>query len=224
MGEKTYFQYHTAYLKAVAVLSELYNQHKSDDEAVLRYLLFSEYRQRSLDPDGKALRYEFDVKCTADGLHSIWRICNLEKKVEDIVPTYERYRKVLVFFFPSEMGGINTSRAKTFGDRIDHTLYDLKMYYSEERAKCRLLSAYNRPKTKVWLKGMQSFENLVDWWGIKGIFTDEDYNVYDLEFEEKHIITDLREVAEYQAQWSMNYYNNLKKRIDLYMKNSADKC
>lgn len=222
MNEKTYFQYHTAYLKAVYVLSELYNQHKMDDEVVLRNLLFSEYRQRGLDPDGKAQRYEFDIKCTADGLHSIWRICNLEKNVEDIVSTYERYRRIPIFFFPSDIGGINTSRAKTFGDRIDHTLFDLKMYYSEERDKCRLLSAYNRPKTKAWLKGMKSFENIVDWWGVKGIFTDENYNVYDLEFEEKHIISGLRGVAEYQAQWSIDYYNNLKKRIDLYMNITID--
>lgn len=42
---------------------------------------------------------------------------------------------------------INTTRVKTFGDRIDHTLYDLKMYFSENR-EMFMKNAYSKPKTK----------------------------------------------------------------------------
>lgn len=209
-------QYNFAYTKAVKILSDLYKQHQSEDELVLRNLLFSEYRKRNLDPDGKAIRFAYNVKCTADGLLSIWRICNLEQNVEDIVPTYKRYRRVPIFFFPCERGGINTSRAKVFGDRIDHTLYDLKIYFSGKRESCRLLSAYNRPKAKVWLDGMKSFENIVDWWGVKGIFTDENYNVYDLEIGKEQVISEACGVTDSQVQWSPEYYTNLKKKIDEY--------
>ena len=214
-----YESYNKAYLKAVKEITRLYEENKSDEELLLRHLLFSEYRKSNLDPDGNAIRYVEDIKCTADGLLSIWRICNMEPLVEDIIPTYSYYRSKPIFFFPCENGGINTSRASVFGDRIDHTLFDLKMYYSKERDNCRLINAYNRPKTNAWLQKMKSFENIVEWWGVIGIFTDNDYNVYDLECNNNQIITSLKETKEYQNQWSFEYYNHIKECIQLFMKN-----
>ena len=212
MSKYQYTQYQQAYIKAVKTITEIYRQHETEDETVIH----AQYKQKHLDPDGKTVRNEFDIKCTADGLLSIYRICNMEQNVTNILPVYERYRYIPIFFFPSEVGGINTSRAKVFGDKIDHTLYDLKTYYTAERANCRLLNAYNRPKTKQWLDKMQTFENLVDWWGIKGIFTDLEYNIFDLEYYDNSIITELYGGKKYQYQWSMNYYNNLKKKIDAF--------
>ncbi len=212
-----YTEYNRAYQKAVENITAFYCQHQSEDEEMVRDILFKKYREAGLDPDGKAVRYVFDVKCTADGLHSMWRITNMEMDVEQIVPVYARYRRVPIFFFPSEVGGINTTRAKTFGDRIDHTLYDLKMYFSD-REKCLMSNAYNRPKTKVWLEGIQSFEHLIDWLGVKGIFTDDFYNVFDLEYADNEIIKEYRTLQEYQEPWSDVYYENLKSRIDMYVK------
>jgi len=215
MNEKKYFQYAMAYIKAIEDMSQIVNQHKKE-EIDIRKLLHSEYKKRKLDPDGKAQRYEFDIKCTADGLLSVKRICDMENNVDDILPVYKKYRKNPIIFFPSENGGINTSRARIFGDRVDHTLYDIKLYYSAERNKCRLLNAYNKQKTKEWLRKMQSFENIVEWWGVKGIFTNEKYEVFDLESEIGELIIDYKEVKEYQMQWSRTYYNNLKKKIIMF--------
>ena len=77
-----------AYQYAVDTITDIFNQYKSEEEGVLRETLFKKYREVGLDPDGKALRYAFDAKCTADGLHSIWRITNMEKDVEQIIPVY----------------------------------------------------------------------------------------------------------------------------------------
>lgn len=212
-----YIRYDKAYFRTVEKITELYNRIQLESEEMVRDILFNQYRAGGWDPDGKAVRYEFGVKCTADGLHSMWRITNMEKDVAQIVPVYARYRRVPIFFFPSEVGGINTTRAKTFGDRIDHTLYDLKMYYAD-REKCLMSNAYNRPKTKVWLEGMQSFEYLIDWLGVKGIFTDAFYNVYDLEHTDNRIIKEYRTLQEYQEPWNDAYYENLKSLIDMYVK------
>ena len=106
-----YESYNKAYLKAINRISKIIEENRDIDEDILRRLIFTDYKQRSLDPDGNAIRYVEDIKCTADGLLSIWRICNMESHVEDIVPTYSYYRSKPIFFFPSENGGINTSRA-----------------------------------------------------------------------------------------------------------------
>ncbi len=214
---REYTRYNKAYLRTVEKITDLYSQIQTESEELVRSILFNKYRDGGWDPDGKAVRYEFGVKCTADGLHSMWRITNMEKNVEQIVPVYARYRRVPIFFFPSEYGGINPTRFKTFGDRIDHTLFDLKMYFTNKE-KCVMMNAYSRPDTKIWLEGMQSFERLIDWLGVKGIFTDDFYNVYDLEHEDNRIIKEYRTLQEYQESWSDAYYENLKSRIDIYVK------
>lgn len=90
------------------------------------------------------------------------------------------------------------------------------MYFSD-REKCLMINSYKRPKTQIWLDGMQSFEKLMDWLGVKGIFTDDSYNVYDLECTDNRIIRAYRTVQEYQEPWTDTYYENLKAKVDLYM-------
>ena len=217
MNKKQYYQYSIAHLRASNIITEFYQNNKlSVDDKKIRALIFKEYKDNKLDPDGKALRYEFGIKCTADGLLSMLRICTLEKNVDEIDPVFKCYRSIPIFFFPSEIGGINTSRSKMFGDRIDHTLYDLKMYYSEQRKKCRLINTYKKSKTKKWLRKMGSFENIIDWLGVKEIFTDSKYNIYDLEYNNQ-IIDKYKKPFEYQEQWSDKYYSNLKIKILAYM-------
>jgi len=108
------------------------------------------YRERHLDPDNYAIRFSSDIKCMCDGLISLNRICLFEKDFNDIIKTYALYRRYPIFFFPSENGGINTSRSSIFGDRIDHTLYDLKIYYSDGPTKCKLKNAFEKNKTNKW--------------------------------------------------------------------------
>ena len=67
-----------------------------------------------------------------------------------------------------------------------------------------------------WLENMRSFENIIDWWGVKGIFTNENYDIYDLEYEEPQCIKKHKDSMEYRKQWSLDYYQNLKKKIDMF--------
>lgn len=211
-------KYQKAFTKTVSFITKIYSDNESLEEEKLRRLLFEEYRRRKLDLDGKALRYVGNVKCTADGLLSMWRICNMEEQIQNIARVFDVYRQIPIFYFPCERGGINTTRAKIFGDRIDHALYDLKKYYTNNRDECCLVNAYNREQTKKWLVDMNSFENLIDWWGVKGIFTDYEYNIYDLEYSDNRKIASYKSNEEYQQPWSMTYYNNLKQKIMLHMK------
>lgn len=211
-------KYQKAFAKTVSLITKIYSDNEFLEEEKLRRLLFEEYRRRKLDPDGKAIRYVGDVKCTADGLLSMWRICNMEEQVQNIARVFDIYRQIPIFFFPCERGSINTSRAKVFGDRIDHTLFDLKKYYTDTKDKCYLLNAYNREKTNKWLTEMKSFENLIDWWGVKGTFTDDEYNIFDLEYSDNRIIETYKTMKEYQLPWNIGYYNNVKERINLYIK------
>ena len=166
-----------------------------------------------IDPDSYEVRVFDGIPCTADGLLSINRIYTMHGMTDRMINEYARYRRIPVFFFPRERGGINTSRAGMFGDRIDHTLFDLKRYY--EGKSCKLAKTYELPKTSEWLKKIGSFKKLVDYYKIKGIFVNDKYEVYDLEKGDESIIRDYQEV--YSREWSKSYYNNLKKKIDGYM-------
>ena len=210
------FKYEKAYNRALTMMVEFYDEgHNLED---FQKIFIKKYIDNNLDPDGNAVLFAHGVKCTADGLHSIKRICSFEKNTKDIIKTYRDYRKFPIFFFPSEKGGINTSRFRIFGDRIDHTLYDIKMYYTDNIIDCKLKSAFNKPNTSLWLEKMESFENIVDWLKIKGIFTDNNYNVYDLEYSDPRIIKQYKNI--YCKQWSKKYYENLKKKIlEFYNKN-----
>lgn len=219
MDEKQYSQYYIAHSHACETISIIFLQYyKQECEESVRNKICHTYWNKHLDPDKEAICYKYGIKCTADGLHSIKRICDLEENIENIIPAYKYFRSFPIFFFPSERGGINPTRALVFGDRIDHTLFDLKLYFSSEQESCHLLKTYKRKKTKYWLDNMKSFENIIDWWNIKGIFTDENYMVYDLEYIDNTLIKKHLPAEKYKEQWSTNYYNNLKNKIHQYFK------
>lgn len=125
-----------------------------------------------VDPDPISRRLIEGYDCSADGLHSIYRISkwyDVEKHeyfedVDDIVDVYDRYRKVPIFHFPPAKGehrGINNERSLwpnnksaeyfTYSDRIDLFLFDLKLwfkyYYDEGNkdtacSKCKMYRCY----------------------------------------------------------------------------------
>ena len=105
------------------------------------------------------------------------------------------------------------TRASVFGDRIDCTLYDLKRRF--EGKECKLEKVYHMPKTSIWLSEIGSFENLANLYRIKGIFVNDDYEVYDLEKGDRNILTTYSDT--YTWDWSDSYYDNLKKKIDEFM-------
>ena len=72
------------------------------------------------------------------------------------------------------------------------------------------------PKTAIWLAEVGSFENLVTIYGIKGVFVNDDYEVYDLEKGNGSTLTTYCD--KYTWDWSDSYYDNLKKKIDEFIK------
>ena len=56
------------------------------------------------------------------------------------------------------------------------------------------------------------FKKIIDWFNVKGIFTDDNYKVFDLEYDDrKKTINKYSEL--YGYEWSDNYYENVKKKI-----------
>ncbi|MEB3012033.1 hypothetical protein VJI77_03370 [Parvimonas sp. D2] len=176
------------------------------------------------DPDGfcineKGFEYKNGIKCTADAVLSINRIYEHEGFNSEFVETFITYRKTSILFFPSERKGINTSRYRVFGDRIDYTLFDLKQFF--ENKECKLKSAYELPKTKKWLESFKNFGEMIEYFQIKGIFTDEDNNIFDLKKNNGDIINDY--CNSYNKHWEEIYYKNVKEKINIFLKNVNNK-
>ena len=140
----------------IELMKEALQKHSSKNEA---WELFKTYY---IDPD----RYPLDtngfksrngVECTADAIISINRIYRHEGFNQKFIDAYTIYRKNPIMFFPRERGGINTSRYSIFGDRIDHTLFDLKQYFENKESK--LIKSFGLPKTKLWLDSLITFKN-----------------------------------------------------------------
>lgn len=220
ISSKSYENVHAKNIEVMEDFLNLYwNEITHKDDKLAFQMLYSIY----IDPDPYPYYAEVKtikgIECTADGLISLKRLYAHEGISDKLVQSYELYRKKPMFFFPKEKNGINMTRSVVFGDRIDHTLFDIKRYLDAkskaDRNSCRLTSAYGRPITMCWLSEMESFNNVVDWLKIKGIFTNENYEVFDIEKGDGSIITDY--LDRYPRKWSDKYYNSLKKRIELFM-------
>lgn len=91
---------------------------KFQDQYFFWNMLYAVY----IDPDANGIKELNGVPCTADGLFSIRRIYSRYKMDSKTVDEYETYRRIPIFFFPQEKNGINTTRARAFGDKIDYTI------------------------------------------------------------------------------------------------------
>lgn len=209
-GLKTYSQ---VYQYNVDVMNDLIKLLSICTGINNKELLWSMIYAVYLDPDGYAIKSIGGIPCSADGLLSIKRIYRKYGISEETIQEYEHYRRTPIFYFPQEKNGINMSRASVFGDKIDYTLFDLKRRIEGE--ECKLSNAYNLPKTSEWILKVGTFKNLVDIYGIKGIFVNNDYEVFDLEKADGSIITEY--LDEYRWDWSNSYYDNIKKKIEEYM-------
>ena len=207
LNEK-YNNYNYMYSKNVERLKKFVKENKDID--------FKEWHKENyIDPDNYSVRVRNKILCTADGLISINRMYKKYNATSELVKEYKEYRKTPILYFPSEYNGINSTRARVFGDRPDHTLYDLKMYF-EGSKDCRLGSAYKLLLTSEWLGSFKNFSDLTEWLGIKGIFTDGNNEVFDLEYNDGTIIKGYAE--KYDWKWSDAYYENLKEKIKEYEK------
>ena len=180
------------------------------DKDTERRMLSSLY----IDPDGKDIQTHGGIPCSADGLISLRRLYRRYGMTEKLLEDYRKYRSVPIIHFPTEANGINPLRAAVFGDRIDHTLYDLKQYCNGA-GDCRLQSAYDLSKTKSWLASFEfNFGEIVKWMKIDGIFVGEDNEVFDLECGDDTFISQYK--ARYTWEWSDAYYSQLTNRIENY--------
>ena len=210
-GINSYSDIHRCNTEILKDLNDLFIKPKNiTDNNFIWKLIHSVY----IDPDPYSTKDHNGIICTADGLISIKRIFTLYGLSNESISEYDRYRNTPIFYFPKERNGVNMTRATTFGDKIDYTLFDIKNYYSNSAEICKMYNAFNLPKTKRWLDDIASFENFVSMYGIYGIFVNENLDIYDLESNDKSIITDYNEI--YKWKWSSNYYNNLKRKIDEY--------
>lgn len=202
--------YEDVYNKNLEVISEFIKYIKKAnifDEETKKNMLKSIY----IDPDMYSEKEQNGVICTADGLISLNRMYSKYGITDDLLSEYQQCRKTPIFHFPSERNGINMLRATVFGDRIDHTLFDLKRY-CENANDCKLKSAYELPKTKKWLDGFdKDFPKIVKAFNIDGIFVDKDNSVFDLEKNDGTHIDNYNEL--YSRQWSNTYYDSLKGKI-----------
>lgn len=214
--KKSYEEIHK---EITEVMKDLYEGFAVETNFSDKYLFWSMLYAFYIDPDSNGTREWGGVICSADGLFSIRRIYRVHGISDQTILDYQLYRKVPIFFFPREKNGINMTRASVFGDRIDYTLFDIKKYFEakteSEREQCRLSFAYRLPKTQAWMQAVGSFENLVEWYGIKGIFVNDSYEVFEIEKGQSEVIRDYMDT--YGWEWSSVYYENLKKFVDQFM-------
>lgn len=215
--------------------SDIYIQNKVWAETIIdKYgegeSSWKRFRAIYVDPDSfwidkNGYKMKEDIICTADALISISRIHYHEGFNSNFIETYEKYRKVPIFFFPREQGGINQRRFTIFGDRIDHFLFDLKQYCLGKHSK--LENVYQKEKTKKWLEsfgkvnGRPSFSEIADWYQIVGVFVNDDYEVFDLEKDDESVIS--KYCDKYTSEWTDKYYDNLKIKIDKFVTRSVEK-
>lgn len=204
-------RYEFVYNKMIEVIQDFINgyaEHAEYADGSIKWkMLYAMY----IDSDFYSVRERDGIVCTADALLSIRRMYQKHGLSLELAEEYKNFRKTPIFHFPTETNGINQSRAIAFGDRIDLTLYDLKKYCGGDM-NCKLLKTYRRPNTLKWLESFDSdFEKIINWFGVQGVFVDENYEVFNLEYDDGTTICECS--ASYSWNWTDNYYDNLKKKI-----------
>ena len=138
-----------------------------------------------------------------DALLSVKRIKDHEGFNSNFVETFKNYRSKPIFFFPCEIGGLNTSRYNKFYDRIDHMLFDLKRK-CEGKTDCRLENTYTKAGTAKWLEHFAyDFNKIVEWYGLENSFVRKEngkYRVFDLEKNDGTYIDN--DIVSYSKSWT----------------------
>lgn len=215
LQNKTYEDVYNKMVQVMGDFFELYYEQALRDEYRAWLMIYSFY----IDPDFSSIKKNQDIECTADGILSLKRIFSYTGATYKLVEEYQKYRRIPTIHFPREKNGINMSRVAVFGDRIDHTLLDIKNFLDpNNRDSAKMTFAFSQPKTAAWLANMGTFEKVIDWLGIKGIFTNDNDEIFDLEKNDGSILDCYLE--RYPYEWSDKYYENIKSKIMEYMEPS----
>lgn len=200
------------------------------------------------DPDDYAVReIAGRLGCKADALHSCWRVSALGvkddegnileyyKDKEDIMEFIKHYRKVPIFYFPSEgvgYNGINRNRSKPFNDRIDLLLFDLKNHIQNKHYNAVMKKFFEAEVNKDWIdklnklaskevdeegnkKYEDGFQYLVDKvYEVRGesLFVNKDFEVINIETGQPIKLEELDKVN--NKGWTKTYFDNLATIID----------
>lgn len=218
-----------------AVISHFYNSecykiiNKNNNELVKK-IIEEIYR----DPDNiKTKEYEIEknksITLSLDGIVSKNNLQKLFPTIEWIneykIIRDEKYAKI---FWPRERPSINTLKVNCFKDRIDYTLYDIKIFFEckqkineidklkkEIESNCTLKKAFTNQHTLKWLCSFNNFEDFIDKMDLKiFVFQREDphYEVLNIENLDKSESIDAY-CSNYE--WSEKYYFNLKKILGI---------
>lgn len=102
---------------------------------------------------------------------------------------------------------INQFRALKFGDRIDHTLFDIKMYYKYKdkdvemlEKKCKMYCAFKNKETKEFFDRIGSFDKFVSVYKLSGFFVEKE-EVFDLSKEKSFISEEIHEAFDEHTRW-----------------------
>lgn len=182
----------------------------------------------AIDVKMKQIRYGLDGLCGWKQLYDYYNDDeNADKNhAEKWLDDYETIRssKCGNLIWPNRIkkGGqsINQERYQQFGDRIDYTLFDIKMYY-EDYDQCRMKKSYANPETKAFLdsfkvdgQAMSSFENFIEHMGLTAFTNEKDVLDLDFELDNKKIISKEKHkeysfCARWPAKMEKQYLKNI---------------
>lgn len=114
---------------------------------------------------------------------------------------------------------INQLRASKLGDRIDHTLFDIKMYYEykdteEIRDKCKMHNAFENRGTREFFDRIGNFDKFSSIYKLSGLFV-ESGEVIDLSSRKKFIDEKMHAEFEGHARWYIFDKNYLEKILQI---------
>ena len=126
------------------------------------------------------------------------------------VDKYEHVRgsKYGEFFWPGKIGKgggqtINQQRYAHFKDRIDWTLFDIKLYIEGKDTIMSYENEYIKKYFEKFKSKSDGFKNFIDSMEL-GVFVNENYDVFDLSKDKESIITE-----ESKYHWSDLYLDKL---------------
>lgn len=102
---------------------------------------------------------------------------------------------------------INQIRSSKFGDRIDHTIFDIKMYYKYKdtgvqmfEKNCKMYCAFENKETKEFFDRIGSFQKFVSVYKLLDLFV-ENEEVYDLSKEKSFISEEMHDAFDEHTRW-----------------------
>lgn len=209
------------YLENSKIIKELYDSNfikgKENNKVYLMKIIKALY----IDPDkedslikekAKGISDKEKIVFKADGICGWKRLFDVYdgKNNSSWVDKYEHVRgsKYGELFWPGKIGKgggqtINQQRYAHFKDRIDWTLFDIKLYIEGKDTIMSYKNEYTKKYFEKFKSKSDGFKNFIDSMEL-GVFVNENYDVFDLSKDNESIITE-----ESKCHWSDSYLDKL---------------